>query len=290
MFYNLIFGTLRIQRTIPTISTTIASLYILGITDFSVIFSLSLSIFFFHISASAFNDLSDINADQINSPERILIMGSISHSQLTILSTVLFLIGGFISLRLDLFYGIMALTFGLLYILLYSFFIPMKSNPIGSFLYLSFSGFSIPFIAALIITQNITYYTLLFSFVLFIFGSCATLSAIKDIIGDSKVNKNTFAVSLGFNKSKILVSFFILFPILLYTFIYFVFNFSSSILYLALFPITIRILLSHKLITVSNPLNLFKYSSLYRFSRASTYSLIVLDALILALTKPLIWL
>ena len=283
MFYNLIFGTLRIQRTIPTISTTIASLYMLGITDFSIILSLSLSIFFFHISASAFNDLSDINADQINAPERILITGSISHSQLTILSTILFLIGAFISLRLDLFYGILALIFGSLYILFYSFFIPMKSNPIGSFFYLSFSGFSIPFIAALIITQNITYYTLLFSFVLFIFGSCATLSSIKDIIGDSRVNKNTFAVSLGFSKSKILVSSFILFSILLYPFIYFIFNFSSSILYLALFPITIRILLSYKLITISSPLNLPKYCSLYRF-------LIVLDALILSLTKPLIWL
>mgnify|MGYP001374757624 CR=1 FL=1 len=282
ILYNIIFGTLRIQRTIPTVSSSAASLYILNITDFNIIIFFSLSIFFFHISASAFNDLSDIDADEINAPDRILITGSLSHFQLTVLAILLFLTGFSISLWLDLLYGLLTLTFGSLYIILYSFFIPMKSNPIGSFVYLSFSGFSLPFIAALILTRNFSYYSLLFSVFLLILGSCATLSSVKDIVGDSKVNKNTFAVSLGLNDSKILVSLFILAPLLLYPAIYFVFNFSFSILYLSLFPILIRIILAKNLMKTSNPLNLSKYCSLYRF-------LIVLDALILTLTKPLIW-
>ncbi|MBI2183542.1 MAG: UbiA prenyltransferase family protein [Thaumarchaeota archaeon] len=280
LIVGLIFGTLRVQRTFPTVVASAAFLFMLGENHAWRIVAFSLSTFLFHISASAFNDLSDIRADMFNAPERPFVQGKISKKALATLASTLFSLGVALASIVDLFYGFLSATLGLLYVLLYSFFVPMKNNPLGSFLYLSASGLAVPFTGATIIGRSIDVDTLVSIMVLTLLGACATISAVKDIDGDAAVGKNTFAVTLGFRTARMLVSGLILLPVTLYPFVPVLFNISSSYLQASLLLGVSRFILAWRISLCALPHALGRYSPAYRV-------LIAGDAASIALTATL---
>jgi 4-hydroxybenzoate polyprenyltransferase len=198
---GLLFGTLRVQRTFPTVVAAGASLYLQGVREAESMVLYPLSIFFFHISASAFNDVSDVEVDRVNAPDRLLPRGRMSRARLAAFASLLFILGVGLSLVVDPVYALLAGTLGLLYVLLYSFFVPMKSHPVGSLLYLSASGLAIPFAGASVITRSVNGETLMLFLLLTALGGCATISSVKDVLGDGEEGRRTFAVVLGFARA-----------------------------------------------------------------------------------------
>jgi len=253
-------------------------MYLLGNNGFSSVFFYALSIFFFHISASVINDVSDIKVDSINAPDRLLPRGLISKRSLVVMFGALFSLGLICGLVVDWLYAIIAATLGSLYVIFYSFILPMKSNPLGSFLYLSASGLALPMIGVGIINRSLDLQTLILALLLIALGSCASISSIKDIKGDSLMNKKTFAVLLGFNRSKIFSSILIFIPLFLYPLLPLYLGLSPIFYWLLIIPGIIRFFLVYKVNRASEPNVLSKYGLVYRI-------IISVDAIILVLSK-----
>ena len=273
----MLFGTLRVQRTFPTVVAAGAFLYLQGVSEAESMVLYPMSIFFFHISASAFNDVSDMEVDRVNAPERLLPRGAMSRLRLAAFASLLFILGVGLSVVVDSVYALLAGTLGLLYVLLYSFFVPMKSHPVGSLLYLSASGLAIPFAGASVIARSVNGETLILFLLLTALGGCATISSVKDVLGDGEGGRRTFAVVLGFPRARRVAALMVLVPSTLYLVLPWGLGFSLGVL--TLVPMALRLLLAQQVLRAVEPRLLGRCGPLYRL-------LIAADAIMLGLGRP----
>lgn len=266
---------LRIQRTLSTVAPAVSGFYISGEAEATSLVLLALTVFFLHISANVINDISDYEADRINAPDRILVTGVLSRQQAGFMSTALVTVGLLLAWILDWLLFIITASVGLILWAAYNFGLRLKDRPIGSFIYLSLSTSTVPFLGGFIVMRNLNIVSVALAFFLAIFTSSIIIISLRDIRGDIRANKRTIAVMLGEERSRKLVIALLSLPILTYPLLWLIFGFSQIYLLYAFIPITIRVVIGS---------TLSKYDA--NIHRVLIRLLIVADFTALALSKP----
>jgi 4-hydroxybenzoate polyprenyltransferase len=273
---RVLFGTLKVQRTLATVAPAVAGFYIAGENAPLSLLMLALVVFFLHLSANALNDIADYPSDLINSPDRPLVSGSLSLQLNRLLAGGLMAIGLLFALILDWLLFAVAATLGLILWASYNYGAKLKDNPAGSTIYLGASTSTIPFLGGFIVLRNLNYVALALAFFLTVFTVAIIIDSLKDIRGDSQTGKQTVAVALGEAKAKRLVAALLLLPIFAYPLVWLLFGFSDVYRFYAVIPISLRLLTGSMLLSNSG----------LGAPRILTRFLIVVDFAVLALARP----
>ena len=180
--------------------------YILNETNYYIIFIMSSVVMLLCACANIINDLFDINTDQINNPNRPIIMSNninFNYSLIYILIFLLLLAAILSSIYFD-FYTNIFLFFIVLLIIIYT---PiLKRIPLVGNIVISFIIASV-FIFPLLVLKNngnSLFYPIVLTFLLTLIREI--IKDMADINGDLQSNINTFPVLFGIHYSKYLVS------------------------------------------------------------------------------------
>ncbi len=260
----------------------LSGFYIAGQTNLIPLMVLTLTVFFLHISANALNDIADYESDKRNAPDRVLVTGVLNKQQAAALSISLMVLGLSLAWMLDWLLFVTAATLGVALWMAYSFGTRLKDRPVGSFVYLSLSTSTIPFLGGFIVMRNLNIASVSLALFLVVFTSAIMIISLKDIAGDRRANKITIAVKFGERQARELAISLILVPIATYPLLWFVFGFSQMYLLYVTAPILLRLLIVSLL--SKNDVNT---------PRILVRVLIVTDFMMLAMARPelgLFWL
>ena|SRR3990172_7147124 len=266
---------LRVQRTFSTVVPALSGYYIAGQTGLVPLIMLAATVFFLHISANALNDLGDYESDKRNAPDRVLITGVLTKQQAAVLSVSLMVFGLSLAWMLDWLLFSIAATLGVVLWMSYSFGTRLKDRPVGSFVYLSLSTSTIPFLGGFIVMRNLHTSSAALALFLVVFTSSIMIISLKDIAGDRRANKITIAVKFGERRARELAISLILVPIATYPLLWLVFGFSQIYLLYVTIPILMRLIIAFLL--SKNDVNT---------PRVLVRILIITDFAMLALARP----